>query len=89
MAASYERLDYGSPDGSQWGGASTDALGMYGVTPVTQYTLVGAASTYQPASCNGGTSGLVFGFSTAAMVTSLVFQVSTMTRALRGIGLIV
>mgnify|MGYP001617075626 FL=1 len=44
--ASYERLDYGSPDGSHWGGASTDTLGMYGVTPVTQYTAVGAASTY-------------------------------------------
>ena len=38
---SYERLDYGSPDGSQWGGASTDALGMYGVTPVTQQLVVG------------------------------------------------
>ncbi len=29
----YERLGYGSPDGSQWGGTG-DALGMYGVTPV-------------------------------------------------------
>lgn len=85
----YERLDYGSPDGSQWGGASTDALGHYGVTPVTQYDLVGAASTYGMASCNGGTSGLVFGFSTFAMATSMVYQVSTITVALRRLGLFV
>lgn len=32
----YERLDYGSPDGSQWGGTSSDALGFYGVSSVTQ-----------------------------------------------------
>lgn len=31
---SYERVDYGSPDGSQWGGSSSDKVGFYGVTPV-------------------------------------------------------
>ena len=31
----YERLDYGSPDGSQWG-ISTALLGMYGAVPVAQ-----------------------------------------------------
>ena len=40
----YERLDYGSPDGSQWGGATTDLLGFYGVTPVTQSTQVNVSS---------------------------------------------
>lgn len=34
MATTYERLDYGSTDGSQWG-TSSDALGMYGTVPVT------------------------------------------------------
>ena len=34
--ASYERLDYGSPDGSQWGTAAADKLGMYGKVPVVQ-----------------------------------------------------
>ena len=34
MATSYERLDYGSVDGSQWG-ASTDVLAFYGSVPVT------------------------------------------------------
>ena len=32
----YERLDYGSPDGSQWGGATSDKVALYGTTPVTQ-----------------------------------------------------
>ena len=32
----YERLDYGSEDGSQWGGRAADKLGMYGKVPVVQ-----------------------------------------------------
>ena len=34
--ATYERLDYGSDDGSQWGGAASDKLGFYGKVPVIQ-----------------------------------------------------
>ena len=34
MAA--ERLDYGSPDGCNIGGATTDKVGFYGTTPVVQ-----------------------------------------------------
>jgi hypothetical protein len=34
--ATYERLDYGSPDGSQWGTASTDKISFYGATPIVQ-----------------------------------------------------
>lgn len=34
--ATYERLDYGSPDGAQIGGAATDKIGFYGATPVVQ-----------------------------------------------------
>ena len=34
MATSYERLDYGSVDGSQWG-SSTESLAFYGSVPVT------------------------------------------------------
>jgi hypothetical protein len=34
--ATYERVDYGSPDGSQWGGAASDKLGFYGKVPVIQ-----------------------------------------------------
>ena len=32
----YEALDYGSPDGSQWCRTSTDKAGMYGKVPVVQ-----------------------------------------------------
>lgn len=38
--ATYERLDYGSDDGSQWGGAATDKIGVYGKVPVVQRTFV-------------------------------------------------
>lgn len=34
--ATYERLDYGSPDGCQIGGAATDKIGIYGKVPVIQ-----------------------------------------------------
>ena len=34
--ATYEQLDYGSPDGSKWGGAASDKLGFYGKVPVIQ-----------------------------------------------------
>ena len=50
--ATYERLDYGSPDGCQVGGATSDKLAFYGTTPVTQRagaaqatSLVGTASS--------------------------------------------
>ena len=34
--ATYERLDYGSADGSRWGGSASDKIGMYGKVPVVQ-----------------------------------------------------
>jgi hypothetical protein len=33
--ATYERLDYGSDDGSQIGGASTDKFAFFGKAPVS------------------------------------------------------
>ncbi len=85
---SYERLDYGSADGSQWGGTSSDPLGMYGVTPVTQYTAVGAASTYLTSwASTGAATGSTFGFDTAAAMSSFILQVSTITQAGRRLGL--
>jgi hypothetical protein len=32
--ATYERVDYGSPDGVNLGGAATDKVGFFGATPV-------------------------------------------------------
>lgn len=85
--ATYERLDYGSPDGSQWGGASTDVLGIYGATPVTRYVGAGAASTYISHGQSTASASTYF-LDSAAAVTSLVLQVSTLTVALRNFGLI-
>lgn len=34
--ATYERVDYGSPDGAHFGGAATDKIGFYGATPVVK-----------------------------------------------------
>lgn len=50
--ATYERLDYGSADGSNWGGSTSDKVALYGTTPVSQRaggaqatSLVGTASS--------------------------------------------
>ena len=83
----YENLDYGSPDGSLWGRTSTEALGMYGETPVSRYVGVGAASTYISHGQSTISASTYFLDSEAA-VTSLVLQVSTITRALRNFGMI-
>lgn len=34
--ATYENIDYGSPDGSIWGRTASDKLGFYGKAPVAQ-----------------------------------------------------
>lgn len=81
--ATYERLSYGSDDGSIVN-HSTEPLGFFGKTPVAQYSDVGAASTY------GTTTNTtaVFGFNSDAAVTSLIRQVSTITQALKAYGLV-
>mgnify|MGYP001606691123 CR=1 FL=1 len=37
--AQYERIGYGSPDGAQFGGSSSERIGFYGATPMSQTTL--------------------------------------------------
>ena len=34
--ATYERLDYGSSDGCQIGGAAMDKIGFFGATPIVK-----------------------------------------------------
>ena len=34
--ATYENIDYGSPDGSIWGLTASDKIGFYGKVPVAQ-----------------------------------------------------
>lgn len=61
--ATYERVDYGSPDGSQWGGATSDKLAFYGTTPVSQ-----RASSDQAASLALSAS---IGTGAAAVITEI------------------
>ena len=43
-AQDYEQCFYSSPDGGQVGGASTDKVGFWGVTPVTLGTSIATAT---------------------------------------------
>lgn len=75
MATTYERVDYGSSDGSQWGGSATEKLGMYGATPVVQ-----RASAFQAASVVSVSSNITI----AASLTAWIVEV---TNTLVGLGI--
>jgi hypothetical protein len=45
MATSFERVDYGSPDGALIGGAATDKVGFYGTTPKVQRAAANQAAS--------------------------------------------
>lgn len=71
--ATYERLDYGSSDGCQIAGASTDKVGFYGTTPATQRAAANqAASVVSATSYISVTSNLAaFCAEVAATLTGL------------------
>jgi len=58
--ATYERLDYGSPDGSRWGGAASDKIGFYGKVPIIQraYSSAVHATSAQASSASFGATQL-------------------------------
>jgi len=80
-----EYVDYGSPDGATFGRVSTELISFYGATPVSRYVGAGAASTYIVTTAVTTSAA---GLNSAAAMTSLVLQVSTLTVAMRNIGLI-
>ena len=80
-----EQLGYNGPDGMTMGSASTETISFYGATVVSRYVGVGAASTYLVTTAITTSCA---GFDGAAAVTSLILQVSTITVALRNLGLI-
>ena len=82
-----EQITYNTPDGATMGRASTESITFYGSTVQTRYVGVGAASTYLSHGQSTGTAS-AYGLDSAAAVTSLVLQVSSITVALRRIGLI-
>ena len=80
-----EYVDYGSPDGAVLGRTSTETIAFYGATPVSRYVGVGAASTYIVTTAVTTSAA---GLNSAAAMTSMVLQVSTLTVAMRNIGLV-
>ena len=82
-----EQVTYNGPDGATMGATSTETISFYGATVRSRYVGVGAASTYVVHGQSTDTASS-YGLNSAAAVTSLVLQVSTLTVALRNIGLI-
>lgn len=80
--ATYERLDYGSPDGSQWGGASTDLLALHGATPCDQAAAILTALTTGVVLTTGA------GFASTAQLQSMVDSLNAVIVALREKGII-
>ena len=62
----YEILDYGSDDGSQWGGTSTARIAVYGSTPVVKTVVGNITSATEITSAAG-----------ALVVSTLVQQLKT------------
>jgi hypothetical protein len=72
--ATYERVDYGSADGSLMGGAAADKIGFYGAVPVVQRA---TATTHT-------TTNVV---TSASFGTLQVAQVQEIMNTLAGLGL--
>ena len=77
-----EQVTYNGPDGATMGASSTETISFYGATVVSRYVGVGAASTYRTSTSSAS------GFASDVELTSFIRQVSTITVALRNLGLI-
>lgn len=80
--ATYERLDYGSPDGCHIGGASTDLVGFYGETPVDQGAAVTAVNT------TAATTSTPWGFNTSTQADAIPVAINSLITRLQDIGII-
>lgn len=78
--ATYERLDYGSADGSQWGGAATDKLAMYGATPVVQASTIASVTTatLTTVTTDAATTTTPWGYSTSTQADAIVTLVNAL-----------
>ena len=81
--ATYERLDYGSADGCQIGGAATDKIGFFGTTPAVQRSgSAQVALTLTTATASGG-----IGFVTTTGFSALIAQVEEIRATLAAHGI--
>lgn len=74
----------GNPDGVSVGGATTDLVSLYGVTPIAQRSSANQAAVTTTAA----TSTTPFGFSTSAQANAIVTLVNELRAALVAIGAI-
>lgn len=81
-AQDYEQLTYGSPDGAQLGGASTDKVGFWGATPVVRQSGSGAITLTTV------TATSPYGFATATAASAFVQEMKAISDALRTLGII-
>lgn len=81
--ATYERLDYGSDDGCQIGGAATDLIGFYGVTPVVQPSGSAQAALTLTTALSSG-----YGFTTATAFNAFTAQLEEIRASLVDLGLL-
>lgn len=79
----YEQVSYNSPDGAQFGRASTEAIAFYGATPVTRNTsTVANISTTAFLSTSG-----IYGFNTSTEGLQVTAALSTIIVQLKALGL--
>ena len=71
----YERLDYGSPDGSQWGD-STSPIGVLGATPTTQATLTTTQTAVTTTVSISSTITTSWGYASSTQANDIVAQVN-------------
>lgn len=83
IASHIERLDNGSPDGSNWGGSSTDKIGFYGTAPVAQYATISSVTTTSATSTTNA-----YGYTTAAQADAIVTAVNYVIDCLKDCGLV-
>jgi hypothetical protein len=81
--ATYERLDYGSDDGCQIGGAATDKVAFFGIAPTTQPTNGAQAALTLTTATSGG-----FGFATSAAFNAFTAQLENIRASLVLLGLL-
>ncbi len=86
----FEVVDYGSSDGAQFGKSSTEAIGFYGVSPVSRIALVTAdISTATTVSASTvGVATTLWGWSTSSEFAMFTTAVSTMQLAMKQLGLL-
>jgi hypothetical protein len=84
--ATYERLDYGSADGSQWGGAATDKIAFFGAVPIVQRS--GSAQVALTTALASVTVTGAYGFALSSGFSALLAQVEEIRAALVAHGLI-